>query len=210
MMQNRNCREWKTEKLPRAANCSLEVRRRQRRRPRRRIYGVEVPSFEKLYAALSSSRGTWAIDVAPRPETVLARLEEAASAKDERAFLDTLEQVEWKGAAEASFIHVIRLALKAGAYMAARQIANEGLEAYPESAEMKDYAAAFAPPTVVANNLPANPSLRLNRDWLRANANQYSGQWVALKRGELLGASHSFDELFKQVGRSKEILITRA
>jgi len=210
MMQNRNCRGWKTAELPWAANCSLEAGRHQRRRSRRRTYGVEVSRFGKLYAALSGNKGTWAIELTPRPETLLARLEEAANAKDERAFLDALELVEWKGATEAYFIHVIRLALKAGAYMAARQITDEGLAAHPESDELESYAMAFAPPKVVANNLPPNPSYKLNREWLSQNAIKYSGQWVALRGGEFLGASGSFDELFKQVGGSKEILITRA
>jgi hypothetical protein len=209
-MHSQYNQSWKTTELPPQTNCSFEGRRRPRRIPRRKHYGVEVTRFAKLISELSRCRGTWTVETRPRPETALARLEEAANAKDERTFVDTLEKVEWKGTTEGTFVLVIKLALKAGAYMAARQIANEGSAVHPESVELQRYAAAFSPPKILANNLPPNPSYKLNREWLSQNAGKYSGKWVALRNGEFIGANNSFDELFKQVGNSKEVLITRA
>src|SRR5215208_146746 len=139
----------------------------------------------------------------------LDRLEAAAEAGDECAFLEALESITWYSRPPADFIRAVRLALEAGAHLAARQIALEGAKYYPEDSEIGKYARVLAPPRLVSKNLQPNPARRANREWLKVHGGEYRGQWVAVQDGELRGVAESLRQLIKQVGRTKDVLLTR-
>jgi hypothetical protein len=141
---------------------------------------------------------------------LLARLEDAATAKNEIAFVSALNSVDLRTRPARHLVRIIKLALRAGAYLAARNVAENALRRYPENAEFKEYVFSLSPPKIISQAVPHNPAFQANREWLNEHATEYSGQWIALRSGELLGASTSFEELFSQIGRSKEILFTRA
>jgi hypothetical protein len=137
-------------------------------------------------------------------------LEKAANAKDELAFISALEGVSLRNKSAADFIKIIKFALRAGAYLAAREISDEAIKQHPDNSELREYARAISPPKVVSRDVPSKPSFQANREWLNKYAEQHSGKWVALRNGELLGLADSFDELFERIGRSKEVLFTKA
>jgi hypothetical protein len=135
----------------------------------------------------------------------LRHLEDAAKRGDERAFLCTLDQTDWLNKSAEDYVYAIQLALQAGAHLAARRIANDGLSQYPQNATLQKYARGLAPPVVVARNLPANPTLRANREWLKTHSEEYRGQWVAVRNGELLGAASSLKELTERIDRTNTL-----
>jgi hypothetical protein len=141
---------------------------------------------------------------------VLAQLEEAANQRNEFAFVTALESVRLTNRTESQVASIIKLALKAGAYLAARHVAEYGVARYPHSDELQQHFLALAPPQRASRIIPHNPAFQANRQWLNDHALEYNGKWVALRAGELLGASNSFDELFNRIGRSKDTLFTRA
>jgi hypothetical protein len=69
----------------------------------------------------------------------------------------------------------------------------------------------LAPPEVAVSNREPDPGIRANRDWLRNNSTEYLGAWVAVKKGELLHAADSIEELLAMIGevKNKNILITK-
>jgi len=59
-------------------------------------------------------------------------------------------------------------------------------------------AVVLAPPQILGTH-PAKPtSLSASQEWLKNNATQYKGKWVAVGNGKLLGAATSLKELQKQ------------
>lgn len=140
----------------------------------------------------------------------MSRLEDAANAKDESAFLDALKSVRWTSLTTAGYVSVAGLALKAGAYTAAHQIAVEGEKYHPDSSEIQKYACVLAPPEVLPGRLAPGSGHKVNREWLKAHSSEYSGQWVAVRDGELLGVADSLAELVGRVGNMEGVLLTKA
>ncbi len=143
------------------------------------------------------------------PDTEMAALALAADNKDERAFLVAKGQIDWSQRSAVDFLEAIQLAFAAGAHRAASKIAQLGAEQYPDSAHLQTAARVLAPTQVLARGLPADPSVTANRAWLKAHRSQYRGSWIALRNGELLSSSDSFEDLATRFGISLDILYTR-
>ena len=138
----------------------------------------------------------------------MAGLKAAAHAGDELAFLDARRAMDWNKRSAKDFSQAVRWALEAGAYRAATLLATEGAERFPQHAELAKMARILAPPKVIRSDLPPDPSIAANMDWLRAHRDEYRGQWVALRAGVLLGTGNSFGELADRIGDIKGVLIT--
>lgn len=138
----------------------------------------------------------------------LSELQEAAKAGDAAAFLDALPRVKWERQSEANFIRGVRLALEAGAHAAARELSAKGARRHPESTELGKQAYILAPPRVIRGQAATNSTHRANRDWLKAHGEEYHGQWVALRDGELLGVANTMEELTSRLSGTKGILLT--
>jgi hypothetical protein len=139
----------------------------------------------------------------------MLQLEKAAEAGNERIFLQIEKSMEWENRPAKDILHAVQLALAAGAHLAARRIAAAGAAHYPEQAEIQKYAHILAAPQVYRREKAATTHLRSNRDWLMANNGQYSGQWVALKDGELVGAAATLQALKAQIGNTDGVLLTK-
>jgi uncharacterized protein DUF5678 len=127
----------------------------------------------------------------------LADLRRAAQRLNEGEFITALRKVDWQRQSENVFIRAIQLALGVGAYTTITAIADEGTRMHPHSDALRKYSSVLAPPRIVTR-IPANPGLRATREWLRSNAQQYRGKWVAVRDGHLLAAGDSFDDLARQ------------
>jgi hypothetical protein len=136
----------------------------------------------------------------------LSELAAAALAKDEAAFIRARQNVDWRERTPAEFMRAVRLALMAGAYRAARNLSAEGAAQYPDDADLQKAARGRALPKVVGRK-PADPTVEKDHAWLKAHAHEYRGQWIALRRGEFLGAAKTLDELVEQVGDITDIFV---
>lgn len=139
------------------------------------------------------------------------RLEAAAQSGDEMAFLSATKEIAWENCTADDYLKAVRLALSAGAHFKARLLATEGAQRYPDHTELQKIAYILAPPKILPNRTPADPMIRKNRDWLMEHGDEYHGQWVALRRGEFLGAALTLKELIQKIGdpRGKKILVTQ-
>ncbi len=138
----------------------------------------------------------------------MTRLEEAAKAGNETAFVDTLKKADWQDRQAGDFVRAVQLALEAGAHLAARQLSAEGARRHPANEELQKQAYILSPPKVVRSSTTNGSTHRLNRDWLKAHANEYQGRWVAVRNGELLGEAGSMEELIERIGDTKGVLLT--
>ena len=139
------------------------------------------------------------------------RLEDAAQDGNETEFIAAAKTIDWENCTAEDYIKAVKLALSAAAYLKARLLATDGAKRYREDAELQKYAHVLAPPKVLPNHTAADPTIRKNRDWLMEHGDEYPGQWVALRRGEFLGAAPTLKELIQEIGdpRGKNILVTQ-
>ena len=66
-----------------------------------------------------------------------------------------------------------------------------------------------APARVIRSDLPPDPAVRVDHEWLLANRDKYRGQWVALQSGTLMGTAPTVKELRAHVGDLRGLMVTR-
>jgi hypothetical protein len=133
----------------------------------------------------------------------------AAELGNEVLFVRALSQINWAHRPASDYVRGVRLALAAGAHLQARSLATQGAQRYPDHVELQKMARILAPPRVVRTGLPADPSLRADRQWLQANRSRYAGRWIALKQGRLLAAGETVSELRAKLGDLRGTLVTK-
>lgn len=106
-------------------------------------------------------------------------------------------------------LQAISNALSTGKQDLARKLALDGANQYPGHDELQKYARVLAPPKVTQAGQLQTPSIRASRKWLRAYGQDYIGQWVAVRDGQLLYASTSFEELSAHIDEAENTFITQ-
>lgn len=146
--------------------------------------------------------------------SAVSLLEWAAEAGDESAFLELAASLDWDdGFSATDAAYVVRLALRAGAHLYARDFSSRAAKRYPYAAELRRMAAVLAPPRVIRRMPAQDEALEMNRRWLEDHGAEYRALWVALRRGQLLASAVSLQELRQalpgQAMPSSDMLITR-
>jgi len=141
--------------------------------------------------------------------TTWERLETASAQGNETEFIAAAKLMDWENCTAEDYIKAIKLALSAAAYLKARLLATDGAKRYHEDAKLQKYAHVLAPPKVLPNRTPADPTIRKNRDWMMEHGIEYRGRWVALRAGFLLATASSMKELSEQVENKKGVLLTK-
>jgi hypothetical protein len=124
------------------------------------------------------------------------------------SLLDTLMQSYRTG---DEYLRAVQLCLSLELHAKARQLAFEGAGQYTEHQGLQRMKRLLGPAKVLYSDLPADPTAAANMDWLRQNADEYRGQYVAVKDGKLLAVARSYQELFQTTGpvKGKGILVTK-
>lgn len=176
---------------------------------------IEIKGIEQEIAVLLPPKRTFTATVhlvhpgrAELPADEMAILEAAAELKDERAFLSAKKSINWRERPPEDFIRAVHLALAAGAHLAARHLASQGAQQYPSHAELQKYARVLAPPKLIRRNLPPDPTLGANHNWIKQHGDAYRGKWIALRNGQLLATADSFNALADQFSDPQGILFT--
>ncbi|WP_289500391.1 hypothetical protein [Gloeocapsopsis sp. IPPAS B-1203] len=106
------------------------------------------------------------------------------------------------------FISAIQTALECGDHATAQQISTQATENYPHHKQLLKYAHVLAPPKISIDKRPLHRDTQANQNWIKENRNEYKGQWVALRNGQLLSSASSAKELIEQLGDTKGIFLT--
>jgi hypothetical protein len=150
-----------------------------------------------------------ALDVTEDGGDDLAMLEIIAEMGDEAAFVQAVGEIDWPQRSATDFSRAVHSALAAGAHLLARRLADYGHRLYPHHGELAKMAQILAPPRMMRANLPPDPSVRVNLEWMHAHAIEYQGQWVALKDGVLLASAPNARELKDQLLTTDGLFLTR-
>jgi hypothetical protein len=109
----------------------------------------------------------------------------------------------------AAYVAAIRAAFLEEAHRRARDLAVEGHQHFPDDPELARYAYVLTPRGVVNAHLPPDPSVELDIQWLREHIDEYRGQWIALKDGQLVAHAATFNEFKAQLPKVEGLLVTR-
>jgi hypothetical protein len=143
------------------------------------------------------------------PASIISQLELAVSVRNARVFEKLLQDITWEHRSASEFNRTVDLALRMGAYSDARRIAQIGQVQYPQDDKLQRYCSILAEPVVTRREVPFDPSIRANRDWLRTHRNEYQGKWIGLQNGNLVGSADSIDELMNSLESNRGVLVTR-
>ena len=108
-----------------------------------------------------------------------------------------------------SVMSELRAALAVRDFARAREIAAEGVAAFPGDEPLQNMARAIAPPIVLRRDVPAQSELAANEQWMREHANEHRGNWVAVGQGKLLAKAPTLRELMAAVDIGPNILVTK-
>jgi hypothetical protein len=67
----------------------------------------------------------------------------------------------------------------------------------------------LAPAKVLRANLPPDPGVLQNHEWLKKHASEYRKRWVALENGNLLFSGDTVAEVGSKLPDRKGVLIMR-
>ena len=148
-------------------------------------------------------------DISNDEEHNIKLLEMTAKTGDEKYFVDMIRQINWDKMSANNFIYAVHLALSAGANLAARVLAKQGAQKYFDNAELEKLAYVLSPPQIVKTNIPPDPSVRENQAWLCANADEFRGQWVAIKNGKLIAVAQTAREIKSKIRSNDNVMITQ-
>lgn len=138
-----------------------------------------------------------------------ASLALAAEAGDEIGFLRVAKRLDWSELNVTDFVRTMKLALKAGAHLAARNLAVAGAKRFPQSEELQRMAFVLGPARIVQTDVPPDPSRKGDQEWLRVHSQDYKGKWVAILDGQLIALGNTAREVKAQLKSSEGVLITR-
>lgn len=110
-----------------------------------------------------------------------------------------------------AYVRAIAHALSSGEFGRARQLATAGAERYPAHDELQKWARVLAPPTVraVPASSASRAAVKANNVWMKAHWQDHRGQWVAVRHGQLVYATSSFDELVAHIDDPHGVLLTK-
>ena len=138
-----------------------------------------------------------------------AALETAAGRRDLRSFVAAEQIVNWRKRSATELAKAIQYALSLGAFAVAQQLAQVGAREHGDDPVVKRLARMLAPAKVLRANLPPDPRVLQNHEWLKKHASEYRKRWVALENGNLLFSGDSISEVRSKVGARKGVLFMR-
>ncbi len=118
---------------------------------------------------------------------------------DRATFQAVIERVNWSEHPPVELMQAIQVALQLELIRLAYRLAETGHQLFPEDPTLATAAHVIAPPKIIAVNVPPRPTLGPTMQWLRDHSHEYSGLWVALYNGELLGTAKKRAELVESL-----------
>ncbi len=112
--------------------------------------------------------------------------------------------VDWSEYHSREVEYAISLAVRIDIPDLARRLVEIGQNLFPDSAAITKAARVLRKPDV--RRVKQSPMVGLveTRDWLRKHSKNYSGQGVAVRRGQLIGNAPTFKELVAGMERSPD------
>lgn len=140
--------------------------------------------------------------------TLIILVKESARAGDWRTFAALVEAIDWSTRGPDELTAAIDTALSLEMASLAIELAQLGGRLFPDHERIQRAAQVLAPPVVGAVRPSRAKGLNVSMAWFEEYANQYRGQWVAVREGQLLAAAESLEELIPSIGDGEDAIST--
>ena len=101
--------------------------------------------------------------------------------------------------------------LATGDTVGTRAFVARALLETPDDEELRKFGDLIAPQQV--RRVPSSPEtaarIAANHRWLLENEDDYRGQWVVLKSGELVGSGEDLNKIRQRIGSFQGLFVTR-
>jgi hypothetical protein len=135
----------------------------------------------------------------PQPSE-LHTLEQVAAQTDRQAFALLVTTIDWSAHSATDLTRAIDLALALDMVSLARELAHHGSKIFPEDKRLQQAMAVLAPPVVRGTRPAQQLHLTAAQSWFKEYASHYTGQWIAVRGGTLLGSASTLQELHERIG----------
>jgi hypothetical protein len=143
--------------------------------------------------------------------TLTTLLETSARAQACTEFVALVEAVDWAERQPNELLKAIDLALDLDMTALAISLAQQGGQIFPDNERVQQMARRVSPLGIqVDRDAPHHMGIKQSSDWLNNHADEYRGQWVAIREGILIAAAPTLAELETLMGDNDDhTLVTR-
>lgn len=145
-----------------------------------------------------------------KPLSLVEQLEQSFEAWDTRRFGELVRETDWVERRPEELERAISLSFSMNQTRLVRELAALGGRLFPGNKQLQHLAHVFAPTTgrIVKGSKPTT-SLYDSMEWFSEHANEYKGQYVAVRDGNFLGAAATMEDLATIVQFDELTLVTR-
>lgn len=168
---------------------------------------VELPTFDSQ--ARYESLNQTGLNTRSGPMILLERVARSGNVE---TFTVLVQSVDWATRLPDDLALAVTLSLKLELIILAEELAQIGRKIFPNNEKFLQLVDVLSPPTVKAVKQAPIKGLKESNAWIRENADQYRGRWVAILEGKLLGSASSLRELKQTIGEEvdpSQTIITR-
>jgi hypothetical protein len=137
--------------------------------------------------------------VSPTIETTNEAIISLHKTKTANQFKKVADEIDWTAESPAIMKEAIDLAFARGCFRIAAYLAAKGHALFPADATLERIDYVVNIPKEVFKWTPANPDTGKSIRWLEEHGSEYEGQWVAIRKGELLMAADTHGELYDRL-----------
>jgi hypothetical protein len=143
--------------------------------------------------------------------TLTTLLETSARAQACTEFVALVEAVDWAERQPNELLKAIDLSLDLDMNALAISLAQQGGQLFPDNEHMQQMAQMVSPLGIqVDRDGSRHMGIKQSSDWLNTHADEYRGQWVAVREGILIAAAPTLAELEALMGGNDDhALVTR-
>lgn len=193
---------------PGTSNCVGSVRRQaQRKRNTTEAGDMDREGSLTQHGYVSSAEDRHQTSTATRSALIIL-MKESAHAGDWRTFAALVEAIDWSAREPHELIAAIDAALGLEMASLAIKLAQLGGRLFPDHERVQKAAQVLAPPIARVVRPSHTKGLNASMAWFEEYANQYRGQWVAVREGQLLAAAASLEELMPIIGNGEDAIST--
>ncbi len=150
-----------------------------------------------------------ATEILTTDDDLMERLAEATHAGDARTFARIVRGVDWSTRTPDELYEAITMSLQMMLAWLSIHMAQEGSRLFPDHEGLQRAAKVIAPPRIVGKvKGPPVKGIRESHKWMDEHAHEYSGQWIAVNQGKLLGTAPTLPELDEMIGQPEDAAST--
>lgn len=125
-------------------------------------------------------------------------------------FIRSVDTIDWSSKSASFFKEGIKHVLSADAVQLARELSQLAVQIHPHDEDIIHLNKVISPPQIVRGRKTTESDITPTMEWLKNNAQDYRGNWIAVQSGKLIGMAKSHQALLEKLGDvpQNDVLIT--